>query len=203
MFTGLIENLGTITETENSDEVRKITVECGYNPETGESIAVNGVCLTVVDALPGAFSAELMPETLRLTTLNALKVGDTVNLERALRVGDRLGGHNVQGHVDAIATVAEVVERERTRDVRFQVMPAVAANCVLKGSVAIDGISLTISGRGADWVSVALIPETLERTIAQRWQVGGTVNIEADIFVKTLRQTLDEVLPQLLEREQR
>lgn len=203
MFTGLIENLGTIAGIENTGEVLKITVECGYTPETGESIAVNGVCLTVVDALPEAFSAELMPETLRLTTLSGLMVGDKVNLERALRVGDRLGGHNVQGHVDAIATVTEVTEREHTRDVRFQVTPAVAANCVLKGSVAIDGISLTIAGRGADWILVALIPETLERTIAQRWQVGGTVNIEADIYVKTLRQTLDEVLPQLLEKEQR
>ncbi|MCI7552217.1 MAG: riboflavin synthase [Actinomycetaceae bacterium] len=197
MFTGIVQQIGEITGVTHYDDVTKIALACGYDTQAGESIAVNGVCLTVVDPGKGSFTAEMMSETLRLTTLGALEVGDNVNLERALALGDHLGGHNVQGHVDGVGWIREVVRRGNTADVTLALPPDIVANCVRKGSVALDGISLTISKRGADSITVSLIPETLQRTIAGEWEAGRAVNVEADIYVKTLRQTLIQVLPEL------
>lgn len=199
MFTGLIQDRCEIRNVEDKGDVTRLSIATGWETVWGESIAVNGVCLTVTVAGPDGFTADVMPETLRLTTLGDLKAGTKVNLERALKLGDALGGHQVQGHVEAVATVSSVTKRETTRDVTFTLPQEIGQNCILKGSIALDGISLTITGCGSDWVSVSLIPETLERTNAIDWQPGTKVNVETDIFVKTLNASLKALLPQYLQ----
>lgn len=200
MFTGLIQDVGTVRGIEPQGDVTRLRIYTGYPTVSGESIAVNGVCLSVAEPLEDGFGADMMAETLRLTTLGKLQPGKEVNLERALKMGDPLGGHLVQGHVDGVARVKDVVSRPTTRDVTFTMSPALARGAIVKGSIALDGISLTITGAGEDWVSVSLIPETLKRTQAGSWQPGVNVNVETDIFVKTLLASLDAVLPEYLKR---
>lgn len=193
MFTGLIEDLGTVRDLRKGADNVRITVVTGIPMEElvlGESIAVNGICLTVVTFGGGTFAADVSPETLERTNLGELVPGCSVNLERALRLSDRLGGHLVSGHVDAVATV---VERSQDRNaVRFTFrMPTDANRYVIeKGSVAIDGISLTVNARSEETFAVAIIPHTLAMTTLEDKGVGARVNIETDIIGKYVERLL-------------
>ncbi len=193
MFTGLIEDLGTVRELrKNADSVR-LTVATGFpmsELELGESIAVNGICLTVVAFGDGLFSADVSPETVSRSTLSALASGSRVNLERALRFGARLGGHLVSGHVDAVGTVVALVRDGNAYRFTFRLPAEVNRYVVEKGSVAIDGISLTVNSVSEETFSVAIIPHTLEATTLKDRQVGSQVNIETDIIGKYVERLL-------------
>jgi len=190
VFTGIVEELGEVVALDPAgDSARLVVRGPGVTEDAarGDSIAVNGVCLTVTDLDGGAFAADVIGETLKHSTLGSLAPGQAVNLERAVRADGRLGGHIVQGHVDGIATV---VSRQPGADwevVRICVPPELARYVVYKGSVAVDGISLTISGLGdgsEPWFEVSLIPETLQRTTLGFKQPGAAVNIEVDLIAK-------------------
>ena len=194
MFTGIVEEIGTVAAVERVAEDRvTLTIDCSTVVEDavlGASIAVDGCCLTVT-SLPeaGGFTADLMDETLARTSLGSLEVGGRVNLERAMRLGDRLGGHLVQGHVDATGEVLERVEQPGTVFLRFSAPPEVARYLVPKGSITIEGTSLTVvdvEDTGDDTASfrVGLIPHTLEVTTWGDVQVGDSVNLEADAMAK-------------------
>lgn len=194
MFTGIIEGLGTVERVETRADGARLVVRAGdllASACMGESIAVNGVCLTITALADGAFAADLSPETLRRSTLGGLRAGDPVNLERPLRVDQRLGGHIVQGHVDGVGTVTGV--RPEGDGVRMHIaLPApLTPFAVEKGSVAIDGVSLTIAGVFDHEVAVALIPRTLAATTLGRRQVGEQVNVEVDILAKYVQRLLE------------
>jgi riboflavin synthase len=150
----------------------------------GDSISVNGVCLTVIEQSDDWFTADVMGQTLAMSTLGNWAEGEPVNLERAASVGDRLGGHIVQGHIDGTTTLLEVRESDTWRVLRFSLEPAHAPLVVDKGSIAVDGVSLTVSAAGDDWFEVSLIPETLAVTSLGRKKVGDTANIETDILAR-------------------
>ncbi len=186
MFTGLVQELGTI-ERVSPGAVTDIWVRCGFPPADfalGESIACDGVCLTVVEFRPGAFRVQAAPETLRRTTLGSWTTGTRVNLEKALKVGDRLGGHWVQGHVDGVGEVLDVRADGGSRAMTFSLPAELAPFFVEKGSVCIDGVSLTLTMAGRDRFGVMLIPETVARTSLGQKGVGAKVNLEADIVGK-------------------
>jgi riboflavin synthase len=187
MFTGLVEALGTVTRREpDGAGGQHLTIANPFAAELvlGESVAVNGACLTAVEITPDAFRVQAGPETLLRTNLGGLRAGDRVNLERALRLGDRLGGHLVQGHVDGVGHVADRVPQGEWETVWFTAAPELAAQMVSKGSVAVDGVSLTLVDVTADRFSVALIPHTLAATTLGFRAVGDAVNIETDLFGK-------------------
>jgi len=165
----------------------------------GDSIAVNGVCLTAAEVADDAFAAQAMGETLARSTLGTLQAGARVNLELPLRAGDRLGGHIVQGHADGTAVVAGVRPDGFARVLSLRVDPALARYLVLKGSVALDGVSLTVSGLADDGFEVALIPETLARTNLSDLAPGAAVNVEVDILAKHVERLIDVPAPQLSE----
>ncbi|MEW6336638.1 MAG: riboflavin synthase [Acidobacteriota bacterium] len=154
----------------------------------GESVAVNGACLTVAAAGPGWFAADASPETLRRTTLGKLRTGSPVNLERALRLSDRLGGHLVLGHVDGVSRVSAVRPAGAFTVMRLALPAALAAEVAEKGSIAIDGVSLTVSALGVDWFEVALIPATIEATTLGGRRPGDEVNLETDVIAKYVRR---------------
>jgi riboflavin synthase len=160
----------------------------------GDSISVSGVCLTVVDQTADSFTADVMAETLAMSTLNGVEPGRRVNLERAAQLGDRLGGHIVQGHIDGTASVLAITEGSAWRVVRLSLDPELAPLVARKGSIAIDGISLTVSavggGRGDGWFEVSLIPETLTATTLGDRVVGDLVNIETDILARHVERML-------------
>ncbi len=193
MFTGIVEEIGTVTDVERvaADRVT-LTIGCATVVEDavlGASISVDGCCLTVTSLPEGGFTADLMDETLARTSLGALEVGDRVNLERAMRLGDRLGGHLVQGHVDATGEVLERVEQPGTVFLRFSAPAEVGRYLVPKGSVTIAGTSLTVvdvedGDDGAATFRVGLIPHTLEVTTWGDLTVGDRVNLEADAMAK-------------------
>ena len=182
MFTGLVAGKGVIRGLAHG----RVEVETPLAAELaqGDSIAVNGVCLTAVERGNGTFAAEVMPETLRRTSLAPLAIGDEVNLELPLRAGDRLGGHMVQGHVDGTGTVAFVTEQGNSRVVRIEASEALLRYVVEKGSIAVDGVSLTVSAVDDRAFEVSLIPETLERTTLGAAAPGRTVNLEVDVLAK-------------------
>lgn len=187
MFTGLIEEIGTIQEIIPSELGMKITISCqrvleGINP--GDSIAVNGVCLTAVATTDTSFTADVMHETVHKTTLASYEKGTYVNLERALAVGQRMGGHFVQGHVDGTGCMAERKEIGNAVLFRFSVKSELTHWMVQKGSIAINGISLTLVDVGEDFFTVSIIPHTLCQTNLGHLNVGDTVNIECDIVGK-------------------
>ncbi len=187
MFTGLVEALGTVESLTPEGAGRRLTVrapEVAAQLVDGESVAVNGACLTVVGRQGDAFGFQAGPETLARTNLGGLRPGDRVNVERALRFGDRAGGHLVQGHVDGIGAVAERRAEGEWVTVWFRCPPALTAEMVSKGSVAVDGVSLTLVDVKADGFSVALIPHTLARTTLGFKQPGATVNLETDVLGK-------------------
>jgi len=182
MFTGLVQELGRVVDVSGS----RITVEAGLATELaeGDSVAVNGVCLTAVGPANGRFTADLSPETVARSSLGTLAPGARVNLELPLRPADRLGGHIVQGHVDGVGQVASVVDTGSAREVRFEAPPELLRYVVEKGSIAVDGVSLTVTTVDAAGFAVSLIPETLERTTLGRAEAGRTVNLEVDLMAK-------------------
>ena len=194
MFTGLIEDLGTLLALRRGSESAAITIATSLpmaELRIGDSVAVNGVCLTVTAFGDGRFTADISPETLEKSNLAQLQRGAHVNLERALRLGDRLGGHLVTGHVDGQGTILERTRRGNSWYLAFQCDAALSRLLVTKGSVAIDGISLTVNEAGDDRFSVMIIPHTLEQTTLAGSKVGDRVNIETDLFGKYVARLLD------------
>ncbi|MCS0499534.1 riboflavin synthase [Protaetiibacter mangrovi] len=198
MFTGIIEELGTVLAWEPTADAARITVRAPLavsDASHGDSISVSGVCLTVVDQGDDWFTADVMGISIDVTTLGERRAGDRVNLERAAAVGDRLGGHIVQGHVDGTATVLSVEDGSAWRVVRFALAPELAPLVTRKGSIAIDGTSLTVSAvaeaaETEQWFEVSLIPETLEATTLGALRPGDRVNLETDILARHVERML-------------
>jgi riboflavin synthase len=186
VFTGLVIARGTVSALERDGEGARLCVRTDLAGELapGDSIAVNGVCLTAVEPDGESFAADVMPETLTRSSLGPLAAGDEVNLELPLRVGDRLGGHVVQGHVDGTGTVRSVHANGFARVVRVAARRELLRYVVEKGSIAVDGVSLTVAEVDDDGFSVSLVPETLERTTLGGAEPGRTVNLEVDVFAK-------------------
>jgi riboflavin synthase len=195
MFTGIVEALGTVRAAERRGDVVRLDVEAGAareGSEVGASVAVNGVCLTVVTATTDTLAFEVGPETLARTTVGRLRAGDVVNLERPLRFGAAVGGHLVLGHVDGIGTVDDVTRVESTARVRITLPgPALAPLLVPQGSVAVDGVSLTIAALEALAFEVMVIPHTLAVTTFGRVRPGQVVNLEMDVIGKYLQRSLE------------
>ncbi|RMG92906.1 MAG: riboflavin synthase [Candidatus Dadabacteria bacterium] len=193
MFTGIVQDVGTVREISTVPGGKRLRIATGLDTadfELGESVAVDGVCLTVTEIAPGRFSADASPETLGRSTLSALRPGRRVNLERALRLTDRLGGHLVLGHVDATGRVLGIRTEGAFRVVRFEAPPEVARYLVEKGSVAVDGVSLTVYEVSAGQFSVAVIPHTWDATALADRAPGDPVNLEADILAKYVERLL-------------
>ncbi|MCW2608568.1 MAG: ribE [Frankiales bacterium] len=193
MFTGIVEELGTVDALEQLQDAVRLTVRgpvVTSDAKHGDSISVNGVCLTVVTNEDGAFTADVMAETLRRSSLGGAEPGSPVNLERAVRVQDRLGGHVVLGHVDGTAVVLARTPDEHWTVVRFTLPADLARYVVEKGSITVDGISLTVSAVGADWFEVSLIPTTLALTTLGTRDPGDLVNLEVDVLAKHLEKLM-------------
>jgi riboflavin synthase len=185
MFTGLIEDIGTVKNISNS----RIEVKTGIDAiSKGDSIAVNGVCLTAVFVNTGGFAADYSPNTDKITTLSKLKQNSKVNLERALQLSSRLGGHIVSGHVDGTAKIEKIEKFEYFYKIKFICKEIISAYCVDKGSIAVDGVSLTLSSVSAFGFEIFIIPETFSNTIMQFKKAGDEVNIETDILAKYLEK---------------
>ena len=186
MFTGLIEDLGTVESLERNDDGATLRISSRLADEValGDSIAVNGCCLTATSVENGAFETEAMNQTLTVTALSEVDEGSKVNLELAMRAGDRLGGHIVQGHVDGVGTVASVEDDGFARRVRVTLPTQLLRYVVDKGSITLGGVSLTVADLGEDWAEVSLIPETLERTNLGEMQAGSRLNVECDVVAK-------------------
>ena len=194
MFTGIVEEIGEVLSVRESAEVVVLTVRgptVTADASHGDSIAVNGVCLTVIDSMIDTragsgetFTVELVPETLKRSSLSTVAAGTRVNLERAVAVGGRLGGHIVQGHVDGVATLLTRTPSERSDELTFALPAELARYVALKGSIAVDGVSLTVAGVTDDTFTVALIPTTLEHTTLGFREPGESVNIEVDVVAK-------------------
>jgi len=195
MFTGLIEDLGLVRSVREDADGATIEVASALAPQIaeGDSVAVNGVCLTATELTPESFAAQAMHETLRRSSLGSLQAGSPVNLELALRAGARLGGHIVQGHVDGTAAIAGVREEGFSRVLDFELDAELLRYLVEKGSVALDGVSLTVSELREDGFSVSLIPETLQRTNLGGVQAGDRVNIEVDVLAKHVERLMRPV----------
>ena len=195
MFTGIVEELGEITAVEEMPDAARFTVRGPVVTEGaghGDSIAVNGVCLTVVELGDGSFTADVMAETLKRSSLGALRPGSRVNLERPMALGGRLGGHLVQGHVDGTGTVLERTPAEHWELVKVSLPAELARYVVEKGSIAVDGISLTVVEAGADFFTVSLIPTTLALTTLGVKQPGEPVNLEVDVIAKYVERMLGD-----------
>ena len=193
MFTGIIEEIGKITHITGSGQALRLTVQCSVVIEDvrlGDSIAVNGICLTVTQFDKGTFQADVMPETFRSTSLGDLKAGSSVNLERALPVGGRLGGHIVSGHIDGVGKLIRRRQEDNALWLDIQAPKHILRYIVLKGSVALDGTSLTISGLGDEHFSVSPIPHTAEMTILAEKSPGQIVNIECDVLAKYVEKLI-------------
>jgi riboflavin synthase len=193
MFTGLIEDVGKIVSLRLIERAGVLTVKTGLSlgaMKLGASIAVNGTCLTVVNKDNGKFAVDMSPETLKRTSLKDLRPGSLVNLERPMRVDDRLGGHLVTGHVDGMATVASIEKTGEFTFFKFRLPRRLGVILVSKGSVAVDGISLTVNECGARQFSVAIIPFTLRHTNLRARRVGDKVNIETDLIGKYVRNLM-------------
>jgi len=185
MFTGLIEEIGSIKRFERQGNGYQLEVGCHKildDVKVDDSIAVNGTCLTVTAFTKDSFTVQAVAETVQRTTLSTLKIGSRVNLERALRLSDRLGGHLVQGHIDAIAEVVRVTPGQLSTDFVLAADSAAMRYIVAKGSVALDGISLTVAEVNGNSLRVSIIPHTIKSTIINNWQSGSRVNLETDII---------------------
>ena len=204
MFTGLIETVGTVDSLSRSSGGARMAISArwtdGELPREGDSVAVNGACLTAVETTASGFSADLSPETLDRTLLGELGSGHPANLERALKLGARLGGHIVQGHVDTIVRLVSVRPEGNFQTWRLSLPKEHAPEVALKGSVAIDGVSLTVAGLGADWFEVALIPATLEVTTLGNLRTGAALHLETDVLAKYVAQRLGGRGPSALEQ---
>lgn len=197
MFTGIIEEVGTVVAIEGSGDSAVLTLRAATIAEDlvhGASIAINGVCLTVIGWEPGALTAirfDVMGETLKRSGIGSLAVGDQVNLERAVRADGRLDGHVVQGHVDATGVVLSRTPSDAWETVRFGLPTDLARLVAEKGSIAVDGVSLTVSAVGSDWFEVALIPETLRATTLGQRRPGDPVNLEVDVLAKYVARLME------------
>ena len=194
MFTGIVENKGKVLKVDHRGEMKRLTLDVPFDlteMQLGDSININGVCLTVVEKRGRAISVDLSPESLQRTTLARVKEADQVNLERALRLSDRLGGHIVTGHVDGIGTIIERRIDGNSLYLKVRIPQAVTPYVVQKGSIAIDGISLTVNEFREDWIRLTLIPYTLEKTTLIEKKVGEEVNVEADVLGKYVEKVLD------------
>ncbi len=187
MFTGIIEEVGRVASA-GAGELAIAASDVTAGIEAGASIAVNGVCLTVTDFDPKSFSVKVMPETLRRTNLGRLTSGDRVNLERALPLGGRLGGHLVEGHVDATGRVVSITREGEARLINFYAPPEVMGYLVEKGFIAVDGVSLTIVSKNAGSFVVSVVDYTLKNTNLGNRRVGDVVNLEVDIIAKYVKQ---------------
>lgn len=192
MFTGLVRDLGRVVELKRSPDGARLRIDTRLAEELqlGDSVAINGVCLTATGVDGGWFDAEAMNETLSRTSLGGLAAGAPVNLELPLRVGDRLGGHLVQGHVDGLGRIAELTDDGFSRRVRIETGPELLRYVVEKGSIAVDGVSLTVVDVQTASFTVSLIPETLERTNLGLVEVGSTVNLEVDVLAKYVEKAV-------------
>ncbi len=192
MFTGLVQDLGKIARADRSDDGARVTIETELAGELheGDSVAVNGVCLTATAVADGTFAADVMNETLNRTSLAAVAPGTGVNLELPLRPSDRLGGHVVQGHVDGLGTIAEVTDDGFARRVRFEADPELLRYVVVKGSIAVDGVSLTVADLDRSSFTVSLIPESIARTNLGAAQPGTKVNLEVDVLAKYVERLI-------------
>jgi len=199
MFTGLIEAICSVKSFRRSGGGAMLTIDLGRLADeikVGDSVAVNGACLTVAK-LAGSFTDfDISAETLVKTTLGRLTSSSQVNIERAMRTGDRFSGHFVLGHIDGAATIKSIEHQGQFAVMRFTVSPELLGQMVIKGSVAVDGVSLTIAEMEETAFSVALILQTLEKTTLGRASVGDLVNIETDIIIKTVKNQLEKILPQ-------
>jgi riboflavin synthase len=193
VFTGLVETTARVRRVQPDADGARLEVETPLAAELaqGDSIAVNGVCLTAVDPDAAGFRADVMAETLRRSSLGPLAEGDSVNVELPLRAGDRLGGHVVQGHVDGTGTVAEARDEGFARLVRIACEPALLRYVVEKGSIAVDGVSLTVAAVDDGSFTVSLIPETLERTTLGLAAPGRVVNLEVDVLAKYVEKLVN------------
>jgi riboflavin synthase len=189
MFTGIVREIGTVAAFDGSRLV-VAAPETSEGAALGDSVAVAGVCLTVVEAEEGRLAFDVVPETLSRTVLGSLEEGSTVNLEPSLRVGDQLGGHVVQGHVDGVGRVRSVTPEGEGRRVWIDAPEPVVRYCLEKGSIAVDGVSLTVAGLDDDGFEVALIPHTLGVTTLRRLEPGDGVNLEADVLGKVVERLL-------------
>jgi riboflavin synthase len=196
MFTGLIQSVGTLRQREPRGGDVRLRIGTGTLPfddvALGESIAVNGVCLTVIEFDASSFAVDASTETLALTTLGGLAIGAPVNLERAMLPTDRLGGHLVSGHVDGVGRVREVWPDARSQRWRFEVPAALRKYIATKGSICVDGVSLTVNGIDDDGFEVALIPHTVAHTAFSATQVGDAVNLEVDLVARYVERLLAE-----------
>jgi riboflavin synthase len=198
MFTGIIQDVGRVKSLKRlGDTARLEALAPGLSVELrpGDSVAVNGVCLTVTDQGGQGFQADLSRETLERSNLGSLRAGDSINLELPLLPTARLGGHFVQGHVDAVSRVVTIDKQRAFALFRFSLPPGMRAYVVEKGSIAVDGISLTVSGLGKDFFEVAIIPHTLEHTNLARRSRGDRVNLECDILAKYVEAALSHRRP--------
>jgi len=193
MFTGLVEELGKVRAVARGAHSIRLSVggeKVLTDVKIGDSIAVDGACLTVVEFTASTFTVDVMPETYDRTTLALRKAGDSVNLERTLRVGDRMGGHIVSGHVDAIGTLVSVTPRDNANILHIRFPENLGAFVIPQGSVAVDGVSLTIVDCGKDWFEVSLIPHTWDVTVLSSKKAGDRVNVETDVLGKYIHRML-------------
>jgi len=199
MFTGIIEEIGIIAGIRNSGSMFEMAIQAEKvlkDVKLGDSIAINGVCLTVTSFTRGEFTVDVMPETVKATNISKLQAGSRVNLERAMAAGGRFGGHFVSGHVDGTGTIIRKMPKENAVYYEVEVDEALASGMILKGSVTVDGTSLTIFGVTDTSFTISLIPHTLEETIIGRKQVGDIVNIENDMIGKYVGHFLSRTVKQ-------
>ena len=192
MFTGIVRELGRVEAVDASDDGSRLRVAAGLASELaeGDSVAVNGACLTATSVGDGSFQADVMRQTLSLTTLGELEESSPVNLELPLRPTDRLGGHVVQGHVDGTATVSDLVADGFAKRLRVELPEDLLPYVVERGSIAIEGVSLTVAGLTDDGLEVSLIPETLERTTLGSAKPGDRLNVECDVLARYVQRQL-------------
>lgn len=193
MFTGIVEEIGQIAEVRRGAASARLTIRAPLVSEDariGDSICVSGICLTVVELRRPLLGFDAAPETLRRSSLSALRVGDAVNLERALQLGGRLGGHIVQGHVDGVGRIVSIARHDTARILRVSAPPALTRYVAEKGSVALDGVSLTVMDAPSDGFSVSIIPHTWDQTTLSSRRPGDAVNIEVDVLAKYVERLI-------------
>jgi len=197
MFTGLIESVGTLRSIQRRGASARLAVELGSlteNMKLGDSVAVNGVCLTIIQLNNTVGQFDVSQETLDKTTIGSLRTGSKVNLERALQLGARLGGHMVQGHVDGLGHISSLKQDQAFMHISLTVPDDLAVQVVRKGSIAVNGISLTVADRDDKCFSIAVIPETANQTTLGTAKIGDAVNLETDIVVKSVQQYLAKIV---------
>ncbi len=198
MFTGLIQQVGTVKLLARSDKAAVLTVDLNTLAEQtkiGDSIAINGVCLTIAKLSASQAAFDISPETMKISNLAALKPGSKVNIELALKPTGRIGGHFVLGHIDGTAKIKQIKRQAGFTEITFTAGPNLLSQLIPKGSIAIDGVSLTVAALEKNAFTVALIPQTLKETTLGSAKISDTVNVEIDIITKTVKKYLENILP--------